>query len=446
MKKWMGKSVALLLAASLFAGCSGAPTNTGKPAADPAKGKDAPAASAGNDLKGDIKVAAWNNAADALEASIPGFNKKYPNVKVTIQRVTSNYDKIIPPLTAGTGAPDVIQIQQRDMQNFLMKFENQFVDLSGKLNAHKNEFAKTAWVTVEKGGKVYAAPWDLGPVAVWYRKDFFEQAGIDPKTITTWDKFIGAGKQLQSKLGDKVKMTTMDITGTDYPTWWQIMLNQQGGTFYNDKGEIKFTSDASIKAMDMVLKMKNEGIVFNTPTWDDRVRAVVNGNTATVIYPVWYAGTLRHQASDQKGKWGLFPLPAFTEGGPNQANSGGSVLAISSQSKNQDAAWAFIEYNLLTNEGQDVQMKYGLFPSWQPYYQTEGFKKPDEYFGFASAEFFSNVSKNIPELQYGPYFLDFRKPLSDALGAVMGGKKNSMDALKEAEAQSGKATGLKVAQ
>lgn len=82
-----------------------------------------------------------------------------------------------------------------------------------------------------------------------------------------------------------------------------------------------------------MLKLKNEGIVFNSPTWDDRVRAVVNGNTATVIYPVWYAGTLRHQAKELKGKWGVFPLPAFTEGGPNQANSGGSLLAISSQSK-----------------------------------------------------------------------------------------------------------------
>jgi lactose/L-arabinose transport system substrate-binding protein len=435
------KSTIGLLLLSVLAGCSGGPDNA---AGKPDSGNNQTALSA-TDLKGDISVAAWNDAADALEASIPGFNKKYPNVKVNIQRVTASYDKIIPPLTAGTGAPDVLQIQQRDFQNFLMKFPDQFVDYTSKLNPRKNEFAKVAWVSVEKDSKVYGVPWDLGPVGVWYRKDMFEQAGIDPKSLITWDKYISAGKQLQGKLGGKVKMTTFDATSTDYPTWWQILLHQQGGTLYNDKGEIKFTSEASIKAMNMLKKFKDEDIVFNTPTWDDRVRAVVNGSTATVIYPVWYAGTLRTQAKDQKGKWGVMPLPAFTEGGPNQANSGGSLLAVSSQSQKKDAAWAFIEYNLLSNEGQDTQMKFGLFPSWQPYYQTEGFKKTDEFFGFAYADFFASVSNKIPELNYGPHFLDFKKPLLDAFGGVMNGGKSPEAALKDAEAQSAKATGLKVA-
>jgi lactose/L-arabinose transport system substrate-binding protein len=435
-KRVLTQALSLTMGLSLLTACS-----SGGSTSSAEKTKEQ-----GGEVKGEITVAAWNDAADALEAEIPGFEKKYPGIKVTVQRVTSSYDKIIPPLTAGVGAPDIVQIQARDFPNFLMKFPDQFVDLTDTLGSRKEEFAKAAWVSVVKDNKVYGVPWDLGPTAVWYRKDYFQKAGIDPKSLTTWDKFIQAGKQLQEKLGGKVKMTTFDLAGTDtYPTTWQILMNELGGHFYNSKGEIDLANPAAIQAMEMVKRMKDEGIVLNTPTWDDRVRAVVNGDTATIIYPVWYAGTIRHQAKDQQGKWGVFPLPAFTEGGPNQANSGGSVMAITKQSKNKEAAWKFIEYSLLTNEGQDIQLKYGLFPSWKPYYQTEGFKKEDEYFGFPLSEFFGKVSTNIPELEYGPYFLDLRKPLLDAYAAVLNSNVSVEQALKQAEEQGAKATGLKTA-
>jgi len=437
---WVRRGFIFFTILSLLAGCS-SPTseNQGNTAAPQS------ADGSGGGLSGEIKVAAWNDAADALEAEIPGFNQKYPNVKVTIQRVTNNYEQIIPSLTAGMGAPDIIQTQNRDFQSFLQKFPDQFVDLTDKLQSHKEEFAKTAWAGVEKDGKAYAVPWDLGPVGVWYRKDYFEQAGIDPKTLTTWDKFIEAGKQLQSKLGGKVKMTSLDHTATGDMDMWLMLMNQLGGSFTNANGEIDFTQDANIKAMEMTKRLKDEGITINTPTWDERIRAVVNGETATVVFPVWYAGTIRHQAKDQQGKWGVMPMPAFTEGGPNQANLGGSILAVTSQSKNQEAAWAFIEYSLLTNEGEDVQMKYGLFPSWTPYYQSENFKKNDEYFGFPLAEFFGEVSTNIPELKFPPEFLDLAKPIQDANGAVLSGKAGIEEAFKQAEQQASKASGLKIA-
>ncbi|MBZ4645971.1 MAG: lactose/L-arabinose transport system substrate-binding protein [Petroclostridium sp.] len=450
-KRLVAVLLSMIMLISLFGGCSSKKPDTVTNEQEQKTSDKAPdavqknEANKENDIKGEITIAAWNDQADSMEAEIEGFNKKYPNVKVTVQRVTGTYEKIIPPLTAGMGAPDIVQVQQRDYQNFLMKFPDQFVDLTDKLKAHEKEFAEAAWISVVKDNKVYGIPIDLGPVGVYYRKDFFEQAGIDAKSLTTWDKFIAAGKELQKKLPN-VKMTTYDTTGPDLYTPWQILMNQLGGEFYDANGNIDFTHEPAFKAMELLKHMKDEGLVFSTPTWDDRVRAVANGNTATIIYPVWYAGTIRHQAADLKGKWGVIPLPAFVEGGPNQAASGGSVFGITTQSKNKEAAWAFVEYCLLTNEGQSVQMKYGLFPAWAPYYDTEDFKKDDEYFGFSIAQTFADLSTNIPPLHYGVYFLDFRKPLLDAFGAAISGEMSIEKAFKQAEEQSAKATGLKIAE
>jgi lactose/L-arabinose transport system substrate-binding protein len=50
---------------------------------------------------------------------------------------------------------------------------------------------------LEVGDAAYAMPWDSGPVAVFYRRDFYEKAGVDPAKIKTWDDFIAAGKKVR---------------------------------------------------------------------------------------------------------------------------------------------------------------------------------------------------------------------------------------------------------
>ncbi|MCU9613059.1 extracellular solute-binding protein [Caldibacillus lycopersici] len=436
MKKHFWKAFVLLTAMMfILSACSG-----GKSSA----GVDALSAEAPDEeLSGEITVASWNTAADALTETAEGFMKKYPNTKINIEYVTSDYNSITPPLTSGKGAPDIVQVQQRDFPNFMEVFEGQFVDLTDRLGDHANEFAEVALnLTKDSDGKIMALPWDLGPVAVYYRKDFFENAGVDPASITTWDKYIEAGLKIQ-EANEGVSMVSLSLNSDDVVELYRMMLNQLGGQYYDEDGKIKFASDESIQSAEMFKKIVDAGIVLDAPTWDDRIRTFVNNQVATTIYPVWYAGTIKNQAADQKGKWGLMPMPAFTEGGPNQSHSGGSVLAITTQSENPELAWAFMEYTLMTNEGEDVQMKYGLFPSWQPYYETENFKAVDDYFGVALSEFFGQLSTDIPPIDYGAHFLDVNSALIGAMNDILEGK-DTVEAFKAAEETAARDTGLEI--
>jgi lactose/L-arabinose transport system substrate-binding protein len=133
------------------------------------------------------------------------------------------------------------------------------------------------------------------------------------------------------------------------------------------------------------------------------------------------------------------------EGGPREATLSGSVLVISSQTQNEDAAWDFIEQALLTREGQAESWAQGLFPSWEPYWETAAFKKADPYFGFAVAPKFADIARNVPALDYGPHFLDFQKPLMDAYSAVLTGDTTPQDAMAQAEERAASASGLEVA-
>ncbi|MDQ0338642.1 lactose/L-arabinose transport system substrate-binding protein [Caldalkalibacillus uzonensis] len=437
-KKYLYVSLIAVFVISLLSACGGNQTHQQEP-------EQASNGTEGDGVSGEITVAGWNLAADAMVETAEKFMEKYPDANIKVEYVTSDYDSIIPPLTAGRGAPDVIQIQQRDFPNFLEVFPNQFVDITDRLDGRENEFAEVAMNLAQQDGRVYALPWDLGPAAVYYRKDFFENAGIDAESITTWDKFIEAGKKIQ-EANEGVKMLALGYSSNDVAELYRILMNQLGAQYYDEEGNIQFVSEENIKAIEMYKKIVDEGIVMDAPTWDDRIRAFVNNQVAAVIYPVWYAGTIKTQAPDQEGLWGLMPLPAFEEGGPNQAHSGGSVLAISTQSENEELAWKFIEFALMTEEGQDIQMKYGLFPSWQPYYETEQFKVIDEYFGIALSDFFGQLSTDIPPLDYGAHFMDINNAIIDALGAVMLDNENIEDALRRAEQRAARDTGLNIAE
>ncbi|KHF39579.1 ABC transporter substrate-binding protein [Halalkalibacter okhensis] len=421
----------------LLAACSGG--DSSEETGSPSNGGDDTET---GELSGEIKVAAWNLAADSLTETAEKFMEEYPGTTVTVEYVSSDYDSIIPPLTAGQGAPDIMQIQQRDFPNFMHVFEGQFVDISDRLGEQEAEFAEVAMNLVKNDEGIYALPWDIGPVGLYYRKDFFEQAGVDPDSITTWDDFIEAGQKIDAELG--VKMSAHSLTNDDIAETYRMLMNQLGGEYYDENGNIQIVREENIQAMQMFKNFVDADLYVQAPTWDDRIRAFANDQIATVLFPVWYAGTIKTQAEDQEGKWGIMPMPAFEEGGPNQSHSGGSALAISSQTQNEELAWAFIEYTLMTNEGQDVQMEYGLFPSWQPYYETEKFKEVDEYFGISLSEFFGEVSTDIPTIDYGPYFRDINSAMVEAIGDVVIDGKDIEEALRDAEQRAASETGLEI--
>jgi lactose/L-arabinose transport system substrate-binding protein len=392
-----------------------------------------------------LTVASWDVALKALQNTVPLFKKKRPSTKVKMQSITIDYQQIIPRLQAGSGVPDVFSLAQQDFQNFLERFPGAFLDVTDRMEKYVDQFAEAPLSHARKDGKLYAVPWDMGPAGAWYRRDLFEKSGIAPEDVATYDDFISAGGELQQKTG--AKMTAFDASGgATNSSYYQLLLNQQGGGFYSDGGKIDFTNEKSYRAMDVLKRCVDEGLVVDTPTYDEISRAISNGDTATDLGAVWDVGLIKDAGGNaQKGKWDVMPLPAFASGGARDATLSGSVLVISSQSQDVDAAWDFIREALLTKEGQSKSWEQGLFPSWEPYWQTAAFNEPDPYFGFPVAPKFANIARDVPALDYGPHFLDFQKPLMDAYAAILTTDTSPQKAFATAEERASTASGLKIA-
>ncbi|MGX7876812.1 ABC transporter substrate-binding protein [Mesorhizobium sp. ORM6] len=315
---------------------------------------------------GEITIWSWNIAASSLKATVAGFNKLHPDIKVTVQDLGNQptYDKSIAGCAAGgVGLPDIVTIENGEAENYWSQFPDCFVDLHtlGYTAEDQKKFPDFKRTELEVGDKAYAMPWDSGPVAAFYRRDFYEKAGVDPASIKTWDDFIAAGKKIQAA-NPGVSMTNADFNGDS--EFFRMISNEQGCAYFAEDGQsITVDQPKCVDAMTKIKEMKDAGII-SSADWSTKITNNTAGTVATQVYGGWYEGTIRTESVGENGKWGVYLMPSLTADGPRAANLGGSSLAITSASKNKEAAYEYLKYTLGTNEGQITMLKeFGLVPS-----------------------------------------------------------------------------------
>ena len=386
------------------------------------------------DLSGEITITAWNSSYTAIVEGADRFMEMHPEAKITVEQVADN-TKLFTQLTTGTGVPDIMQFQNRDDLTAFDKYAGSFLDISDLMAKYEKDLVPAVIPLLKDGDTWLAAPWDVAPAMLFYRTDIFEECGVNPEDIKTWDDYIEAGKVINEKTNGKTKIMGFDYNGTSSFDMPLIIFYEQGGSFFDESGNVQFNSDAVTTAFGIFQKMIDEDIAMNLPNeWTDRITALANDSLCTVPYGVWFAGTLKENLADQAGKWSCIPLPAVEEGGNNQVNSGGSTVMVSSSTKYPALCKGFIEWFFLSTEGSRINMEVStLFDAYMPAYTDESYTKTDEYFGMSPAALAAQLCEEIPDLPFPAYFTDIGQIFqSDAVGPVFVDGKDMDSVLTEA--------------
>ena len=161
-KKLLGLTVLLLVAMVL-------PTV----AFSPAQAQDTPS--------GKIVVWGWKAAmTDTMVASgvVDDFKAAYPDVEVEIveYQPADVYVNFPLALTAGEEDPDVVLIESSHLAEIVAL--GGLLDLTDKVTPYVEDINDYRWPDATLDGKIYAMPWDSGPVVLYYRRDVFEKAGL----------------------------------------------------------------------------------------------------------------------------------------------------------------------------------------------------------------------------------------------------------------------------
>jgi lactose/L-arabinose transport system substrate-binding protein len=401
------------------------------------------------------KITLWGWSYDVMQSTglIDQFKKEYPDIQVEVvtYKAGDTYQNLQLALTSGQGAPDVVQIENSHLAGFVDL--GGLTDLTDRVKPYLDKMNAYKWVDAQKDGKYYAMPWDSGPVVMYYRRDVFEKAGLatEPISVTamvsTWDGYLSTCKTIKEKTG--LNCFANSKANND-ARLYEIALWQQGLGYYDKDGKITVDSPENIATLEKLGEFWTAGVTSEEVPWTDGwyaelqspdkpVASIVEASWLGVFLKTWIAG-------DTAGKWGVALMPAMKDGQPRAANDGGSTLAIPDQSKNKDAAWAFIEFMLGNKDSQLKQFAYSDFlPALETTYNDALFIEPDSFFkGQVTRKVYLDVAKQIPTgYVYGPKYLQMNGYVMTAIQKYATGAMTAADALKEAATTIRQQTGMK---
>lgn len=364
-----------------------------------------------------ITVWAWDVALLQLQESADLFKAKYPTIDFVFEDMGTDqiYSKLVTSLATGVGLPDVVAIEGERMSGFGSKFPDKFINLDDTVEKDKHLPIKMSEVTVND--HILAYPWDAAPMGMFYRRDAFEAAGIEANQIVTWEDYIKAGQTVQAKTDFKM----MPLAESTRDTFYRLLLSELGSFYFDEQGQLLLNSQASIDAMTMMKKIYDAGITIDYNGWDEYVQLIATEKVATVPEAVWMIGSIKDEAQQTAGKWGVLPLPKFDSDGQSGATNGGSVLAIPSVTKHPEKVKEFVKF-AMTDEKSLISgfTKYGLYPSYTPVYTNAVFEEGDEFFGGQKVyQIFNKYGKEIPKVNYTSHFAEVSDANKNAVAKIL---------------------------
>ncbi|MFH9249564.1 ABC transporter substrate-binding protein [Streptomyces lydicus] len=199
--------------------------------------------SASGKVEGQVTFQTWNlkaNFKDYFEGVISDFEHKYPHTKVKwVDQPAEGYPEKLSADAAGGTLPDVVNVSP-DLAYPLAK-AGLALDLDKAAGKYRGEYLPGAWQSHEMPGLpgVYAFPWYLNTGPMFYNKELFRKAGLDPeKPPTTYDQLFRDAVSMARHSGRKTAMLASTPSIEDFGRYGVRLMNAQGTefTFNEPKG------------------------------------------------------------------------------------------------------------------------------------------------------------------------------------------------------------------
>jgi len=246
--------------------------------------------------------------------------------------------------------------------------------LNDKITPEMDEQYVSGWKeSLSYKGKVYALPKTIGPRIMYYNKEILQEAGIE-KIPTTWDELLEAAKKISNNTD--YDGFTSALNGDWLYYMFVIGMNGSGGKMFTEDGAADFNGPKGQKVANF-LKDLASYIPESAFEWDNTRLSnnyFVKGLAGITFAEVnlWNVANDK-EASNVVGKVGYAIIPGDGVNSRSGTRTAMEGMAISSFSKNKDAAWKFIKW--LTTDIKHAQNSFdviGYLPSIKEFYETKG--------------------------------------------------------------------------
>jgi cellobiose transport system substrate-binding protein len=333
------------------------------------------------------------------------YEKLHPNIKIQETVVEQNgnyYPALVNHLTTNSGLQDIQAVEVGNIAEVTQTFASKLVDFSKVSGVDKSAWLDWKWQqATTKDGQTIGLGTDIGPMAICYRKDLFQQAGLPTDRDKVgqlwtgdWNKLVAAGETYKKKAPAGTYF--MDSPGG----LLNAIISSNQEKFYDSSGKVIYKSNPAIKsAFDLTAKAAQEKLVQPQtqfqPAWNS---TIANNKFAAIACPPWMLGYLKGQSKpDAAGKWDVAAAP-------KAGNWGGTFLTVPKSGKHVTEAEKLAQWLTAPAQLAKLFSVQGSFPSTPGSYtmplvtDAKNAMTADAPIG----KIFAEAAKSIPAQVIGP--------------------------------------------
>jgi multiple sugar transport system substrate-binding protein len=422
-----------------LAGCGG--SSGGSSSSTAAGGGGATTSASGSATSGSIvwsaSPIAGSGATDTRTVLINEFEKKYPNIHVTLTSAPTNTDTnratLATEISGGSATPDVFMGDVIWPAQFAA--HQLAVPLSDYLpQSYWSQFASGLVQGASYKGKVYGSPLFEDQGFMYYRKDLLSKAGLQPPT--TWEQLESEAKTLVSKNLVKYGFVFQGASYEGLTCNFMEYLTSAGGTATNSAyTKASLDSPAAIKAATFMRSLVTSGATpAAVSTFQEAQAMNIFGAGNAAFLRNWdYAYSNATTPATGKlttSQVGVEPMPAFAgQPTPGYSNIGGWNMYINPHSKNINVDLTFIKW-LASDQAQTIlATKYSEIPTTNSVRNSAQVKALNPVLAIISQ------TKLVPRPAGTPNYPALSTAIYTNVNAVLAGSQSPAAAMAAAQSQ-----------
>ena len=260
-------------------------------------------------------VAVGGALTQIVDGLVAGFEAENPEIKVNAIYAGNYNDARIKALAAlKSGKPAQLSVMfSIDIYELIEQGAIIAFDDIAETADDKAWLKKFFPALMENGitqGKTWGIPFQRSTIVMYYNKDAFREAGLDPENPpATWDELVSTSKKLTKADGSQWGLM---IPSTGYPYWmFGALTKQNGQTLMNGAGnETYFDAPATIEALQFWKDLGSKHAVMPSGTieWGTLRQNFLEQKTAIM----WHStGNLTKVKDTASFDFGVAMLPAI---------------------------------------------------------------------------------------------------------------------------------------
>jgi sn-glycerol 3-phosphate transport system substrate-binding protein len=379
-------------------------------------------------------IAVGGKLTQAVDSIVADFMAENPDIEVNAI-YSGNYDdtriKALAALESGKPAQlsvmfsiDVHELRELDA---IIPFDD--VVSTAEEKAWLNSFYPSLMENGIAAGKTWGIPFQRSTIVMYYNKDAYREAGLDPETPpATWGGLIAAAKALTKDDGSQWGLM---IPSTGYPYWmFGALAMQNGQTLMTSGDKTNFDHPDVVEALEVWKAMGSEHKIMpeGTIEWGTLRQNFLEGKTAMMWHSTGNLTTVKNNASFD---FGVAMLPAGKRRG-TPTGGGNFYMFKDTTAEEREASMKLIKFMTSPEQSAAWSVATGYMGVSADAYETDALSSYVEEFppaavardqlAYATAEFSTYQTSRV------------KKGLNDAIQAALVGSKSPKEALSEAQA------------